>query len=76
MYDDDDDVVDPVDSRDNLVCDVFNVWFDDCDDFVDLFVLLCEGKRMGEGAVLCVEDDIGRLLVDVDSDAEVLIEVE
>lgn len=39
-------------------------------------VVLREGERTGEGAVLCVVDDVGRLLVDADSDAEVLIEEE
>lgn len=81
LYDDDDnDVDDAVDSRDDLVwcVDVLSsVCFDDCDDLMDLFVLR-EGERTGEGAVLCVEDadDDGRLLVDADSDAEVLIEEE
>lgn len=47
---------------------------------MDLFVLR-DGERTGEGAVLCVEDDednddVGRLLVDADSDAEVFIEEE
>lgn len=74
MYDDDD-AVDAVECRDDLVCVVFNVFFDDCDDFVD-FVVLREGDRTGEGANLCVEDDVGRLLVDADSDAEAFIEEE
>lgn len=73
---DDDEVDDAVESRDDLVCDVFNVIFDDCVDFVDL-VVLRDGERTGEGAVFNVEDDdVGRLLVDVDSDAEVFIEEE
>lgn len=73
---DDDEVDDAVESRDDLVCDVFNVFFDDCVDFVDL-VVLRDGERTGEGAVFNVEDDdVGRLLVDVDSDAEVFIEEE
>lgn len=73
---DDDEVDDAVESRDDLVCDAFNVILDDCDDFVDL-VVLRDGERTGEGAVFSVEDDdVGRLLVDVDSDAEVLIEEE
>lgn len=72
---DDDEVDDAVESRDDLVCDVFSVILDDWDDLVDL-VVLREGERTGEGAVLCVVDDVGRLLVDADSDAEVLIEEE
>lgn len=74
MYDDDE-VDEAVECRDDLVCDVFNVFLDDCDDFMDLFVWR-EGERTGEGAVLCVEVDDGRLLVDADSDAEVFIEEE
>lgn len=38
-------------------------------------VVLREGERTGEGA-LCVVDDVCRLLVDADSDAEALIEEE
>lgn len=75
--DDDDDVlVVVVESRDDFVWDVFNVFLDDCDDFVDL-VVLREGERTGMGAVLCVEDDDdGRLLAEVDGDAEDLFEEE
>lgn len=72
---DDDEVDDALECRDDLVCVVFSVIFDDCDDLVDL-VVLREGERTGEGAVLCVVDDVCRLLVDADSDAEVLIEEE
>lgn len=72
---DDDDVDDALECRDDRVCDVFNMVFGECDDFVDL-VVLRDGERTGEGAVLCVEDVVGRLLVDADSDAEVFIEEE
>lgn len=71
----DDDVVDETldecrdDKRVCVAC------FDDCDDFVDL-VVLRDGERTGEGAVLCCVDDVGSWLVDADSDADVLIEEE
>lgn len=55
---------------------------DDCDDFVDL-VVLRDGERTGEGAVLILccccddDDDVGSWwLADADSDADVLIEEE
>lgn len=65
-----DEVDNAVEYRDDLVCDVFIEFFDECDDFV----VLRDGDRNGDEADLRDEEDDGRWPVDADSDWDVLID--